>query len=291
MVSRSRNTTAPDEFLDSKWNDLRKRCLIEREDHKPSPRLYRDLSLPFLRAIYHDKCAYCERSRGMELEVDHYRPSKPRIHKIDIKYNQPGYYWLTYEWSNLLPLCSRCNKAKSNKFPLMVWSEENRINSHVPINPQTFEDISDLQKLNNIENPFLLHPEVALKLPSHFKFLNNGLVKGRTNQGKETILLLKLNRSDLVRERMQILMSLAEQLNFCMHQFAKQRQKERLKGALSLIFTGLVKSTHKDSPWSMYYTFIYNYFEYYLSSYMISNQIAYKIFDYFEEFKKAKKLV
>lgn len=291
MVSRTRNTNAPDEFLDSKWNDLRARCLIDREHHKPNPRLYRDLSLPFLRELYHDKCAYCERSRGMELEVDHYRPSKPRIHDSYINYNQPGYYWLTYEWSNLLPLCSRCNKAKTNKFPLMIWSEENRINSHVPVIPLTHEDITDLHELNNIENPFLLHPEVVLQLSRHFKFLNNGLVKGRTNQGKETIVLLKLNRFDLIRERMQILMSLATQLNFCMHHFAKHKQKERLKGALSLIFTNLVNSTHKDGPWSMYHTFIYNYFDYYISPYINSSQIAHKIFDFFEEFKKAEELV
>jgi len=69
----------------------------------------------------HDKCAYCEglfKAFGWG-DVEHYRPKAfsqqqkggPRI--------RPGYYWLAYDWANLLASCSKCNQLrKKNLFPL-----------------------------------------------------------------------------------------------------------------------------------------------------------------------------
>lgn len=51
----------------------------------------------------HDKCAFCECKPGESgnIEVEHFAP----------KSHYPA---LTFEWDNLLPVCRRCNQAKSD---------------------------------------------------------------------------------------------------------------------------------------------------------------------------------
>ena len=67
-----------------------------------------------LRDIYYNKCAYCE-DIDAKPEVEHYRPKK----KVSEDSSHPGYYWLCYEWTNLLPSCHYCNteSGKRNQFP------------------------------------------------------------------------------------------------------------------------------------------------------------------------------
>ena len=58
--------------------------------------------------LYNYKCSYCERYIHTAKEVEHYRP----ISK---------YFWLSYEWTNLLISCHECNKASGGKgfqFPI-----------------------------------------------------------------------------------------------------------------------------------------------------------------------------
>ena len=66
---------------------------------------------------YDGKCCYCERKRDISLErdVEHYRPKKA-VEDVD---GHPGYWWLAYEWGNLLISCKTCNTLhKGNQFPL-----------------------------------------------------------------------------------------------------------------------------------------------------------------------------
>jgi hypothetical protein len=87
---------------------------------------------------FHGKCAFCEeRIRSNQHgDIEHFRP-KGAI--VDEATNQaikltvtgdphPGYYWLAYNWENLLPSCVLCNQpstepgeqriGKRNYFPL-----------------------------------------------------------------------------------------------------------------------------------------------------------------------------
>lgn len=73
---------------------------------------------------FRGKCSYCE-TRFIESQpgdVDHFRP-KDRIEEdingrrviLTVKnaggqVPHPGYYWLAYEWRNLLPTCADCNR-------------------------------------------------------------------------------------------------------------------------------------------------------------------------------------
>ena len=67
-----------------------------------------------LNHYYLHKCAYCE--RHCKAEIEHYRPKAG----ISEDGTHPGYYWLCYEWSNLLPSCHECNASggKMNQFPV-----------------------------------------------------------------------------------------------------------------------------------------------------------------------------
>src|SRR5260370_13883115 len=69
----------------------------------------------------HDKCCYCERkirASGYG-DVEHFRPKGAVRQDEHSAEEKPGYYWLVYEWSNLLISCSVCNTScKLAFFPL-----------------------------------------------------------------------------------------------------------------------------------------------------------------------------
>jgi len=285
MVCRKRNPNPPVDFLDAKWDDWRAKALDDGGVHEANKRLYRDTTKDVLIPLYDRKCAYCERSRGYEVQIDHYRPTKTRNNKKDPHYNQPGYYWLAYTYSNLMPLCSKCNGVKSNKFPLLGWSETNRIDHHIPTPPITDANIHDLVWLNKNEKPFLLHPEIEQNLARHFKFLNDGRIKGRTDLGNETIEIVQLDRPDLIIDRKKIIDDIVNKLCKKFIQYVDDLNEVRLKGGLEVIFDDIVNGVQESHVFSLFYTFIYKYFEYYIGSQLPTPYITHKAIDYWEEFK------
>lgn len=73
-------------------------------------------------AMQHEKCAFCEAKplHVSDGDVEHFRP-KGGVRQADTDpLQQPGYYWLAYEWANLMFSCERCNRRhKKNLFPLV----------------------------------------------------------------------------------------------------------------------------------------------------------------------------
>lgn len=79
-----------------------RQILADKKKRRTLAPIYKNVELrQRLTAIYHDKCAYCETKTNLfeENAVDLYRP-------------RTIYYWLVYEWSNLLPCCPKCNSKK-----------------------------------------------------------------------------------------------------------------------------------------------------------------------------------
>ncbi|MFX1554713.1 MAG: hypothetical protein ACFFBV_12360, partial [Promethearchaeota archaeon] len=84
------------------------------------------------------KCAYCETQIVSDQygDMEHYRPKNAVTDENgeEIKkegengqtITHPGYYWLAYDWQNLLLTCEMCNRpnpgnkniGKHNKFPV-----------------------------------------------------------------------------------------------------------------------------------------------------------------------------
>ena len=69
----------------------------------------------------HGKCCFCE-SKVAHIsygDVEHYRPKAGYRQSPDDPLGRPGYYWLAYDWSNLLFCCQLCNQRfKRSLFPL-----------------------------------------------------------------------------------------------------------------------------------------------------------------------------
>lgn len=152
---------------------------------------------------YHNKCAYCERL--CKADVEHYRPKKAV--NEDSKHN--GYYWLCYEWTNLLPACVKCNRdgGKHNRFPILG----KRLYTPLFL-PDANLDL-DKNKIHNKplidEVPFLLHPEID-KPDDFFKFEldpnGDGIrIKGidKKGRGEKTIEICSLNRQELRLDRVE----------------------------------------------------------------------------------------
>jgi hypothetical protein len=201
---------------DADWKKWRQRVkdataqLIKahEEGSKPpeiKPGLYKGQRDLLLRT-FNGKCAYCEvklTAGQIKGDVDHYRPKGGIIDEkgqivyvFDKRTNKnrphPGYYWLAYEWWNLLPSCIGCNRpgrdlsgemgGKWNYFPVSgsyaLWPGE-----------------------EGSEQPLLLNPWID-DPNDHLKFDDElGFIEHRTARGELTINLLKLNRDGLLEER------------------------------------------------------------------------------------------
>ena len=140
-----------------------------------------------LKDAQHKKCAFCE-SFIMHVQpgdVEHFRP-KAAIGLAKGRVRRPGYYWLAYDWDNLLLACEECNRRhKRNAFPLLKGSR--RARSH----------------LDNIatELPFFIHPgaenpETEIAFREHVPYPRNNSVRGR-----RTINALGLKRKELMSFR------------------------------------------------------------------------------------------
>jgi uncharacterized protein (TIGR02646 family) len=67
----------------------------------------------------HGKCAFCEKIVFDAGTIEHYRPKTAVQQSRGGRIIKPGYYWLAYEWSNLLLCCGECNTGhKRILFPL-----------------------------------------------------------------------------------------------------------------------------------------------------------------------------
>lgn len=149
-----------------------------------------------LNGIYHSKCAFCETdtSAGAPMQVEHYRP-KAKVTGVKA---HPGYYWLGYEWSNLLLACSSCNNRKRNRFPIVGIRAE-----IAPLTGTTLDaarcrvDSAELLE----EEPYLINPEVDVDPMRHFRFQADGQIDYQTVEGENTRKFCNLNRPSLIVKR------------------------------------------------------------------------------------------
>ncbi len=152
------------------------------------------------------KCAFCEVWLESHFpDIEHYRPKKgvtdENDNVVEIQDDDgstrkhPGYYWLAYDWKNLLPSCNKCNRptaegkmGKRNRFPIAGTRATK------PSDPL------------KAEGPQILHP-VFDRPENHFtvNFEEDGddsLLIPTTDDGRMTLKVLGLNkRSDLREHR------------------------------------------------------------------------------------------
>ena len=146
------------------------------------PRIYGHPSVrETLIEAHHGKCCYCE-MKLRDGDIEHFRP-KGRVADDN---THPGYYWLAYEWSNLLFACKTCNQRfKRTLFPLRDPSK--RARSH--------------QGNLSEEEPLLIHP--AEEDPERFISFQKHEAVALHPRGKTTIEVLGLNQRELREARLE----------------------------------------------------------------------------------------
>jgi hypothetical protein len=149
-----------------------------------------------LKDYFHGKCAYCESdfeavSWG---DVEHYRPKRKVTGAI-----HPGYYWLAYDPSNLMPSCERCNRAdgKLNKFPIaaagkraLAQGDDLRAEAALLLNPYDPAHCGTTAR----------HLRYVFERDG-WELLPTGRIEGLTPEGIESVDTYKLNRMALVKRR------------------------------------------------------------------------------------------
>ena len=165
--------------------------------------LYKRCRAEIFDAAY-TKCAYCEAMVLLDQtgDVEHYRPKgkvtdendrEVMIGKGRSRSPHPGYFWLAYDWRNLLPSCARCNRpvkgpdgklvGKWNRFPVkgdQYATKPSGVAAEVPL----------------LINPVTEDPADHLDMDAA-----TGILFGKTQKGNTTIRLLGLNREGLPEAR------------------------------------------------------------------------------------------
>jgi len=153
-----------------------------------------------LKLSQHGKCAFCEGNITNLAygDVEHFRPKKYWKQNEKLGEEGPGYYWLAYDYNNLLLACQICNqKHKKNHFPIRR-PEFRAKNHHFAMN---------LSKEKPFYiNPVTENPRLLIKF-NKAEAVPNG--KDKNKRGKKTIESFGLNRkgdkgiSDLYEMRLQ----------------------------------------------------------------------------------------
>jgi uncharacterized protein (TIGR02646 family) len=138
--------------------------------------------------VQHEKCAFCEAKplHVSDGDVEHFRP-KAAVRQDDADaLHRPGYYWLAYEWTNLLFSCERCNRRhKKNFFPL--FDPARRARSH--------------RDAVVAEAPLFIDPSAEDPRPLISYRQHVPIAVGGNARGEQTIEALGLRRPELNADR------------------------------------------------------------------------------------------
>lgn len=155
-------------------------------------------------APFFGKCAYCDSSAlNHDGNVEHFRPKKGVkgadgklifVMENGAQVQHPGYYWLAYDWRNLLPSCQRCNQ----------WRVDTRSGkaNFFPVNGTHATKPGDEAH----EKPLLLNPSsnaVDDDPSDHLKLEETGILtpKNMSERGQATIDIFGLNARSLPDDR------------------------------------------------------------------------------------------
>lgn len=142
-----------------------------------------------LKKIQGHKCCFCEAKVDhiAHGDIEHFRPKSGFKQDENTNIQYPGYYWLSYEWSNLYFSCQICNqREKGNYFPL----EDNDQRAD-PVH----RDIS-------AEDPQFIDPGGSGQLdPERHIYFIAEIPTHQSKKGRITIKYLGLDRDELNTHR------------------------------------------------------------------------------------------
>lgn len=140
-----------------------------------------------LERVQHGKCCFSEaKFVNDDAHVEHFRPKGYVEDKTTGNISYPGYYWLAYDWSNLLYCKSTTNSSiKRNFFPLIGTG--GRKANHTD---------------GRVEKNVLIDP--SAEDPRKHIIFEYEEIRGITSRGKQTITLLDLRNGQLHEARLKI---------------------------------------------------------------------------------------
>jgi hypothetical protein len=179
--------------------------------------------------FFHGKCAYCETKRDQARQsgdAEHYRPkaavnfrSNPHNKLTTVfgadeqgqSVKHPGYFWLAYDWRNLLPACRQCNaeQGKKNQFPVqkhhvflrtLTASERSRYPQAQPSKKWPNVFYLSANELSRLEDPLLLHPYFH-DPNDHLRFGVRGIISAKSEIGRHSIQVYNLDTEGLNEAR------------------------------------------------------------------------------------------
>lgn len=159
---------------------------------------------------FYGKCVYCEENifRNQHGDVEHFRPkgavddirfSRIKIGRGKTLRNHPGYFWLTYDWTNLISSCQLCNQISTKH------SEGNKIGkwNRFPVDGKHATKPSEVAK----EEPLLINPasgQSADDPAKHLQVDETGVMIASTLRGQACIDVFGLNFRDLPSARKEV---------------------------------------------------------------------------------------
>jgi len=204
--------------------------------------LYKKMKQVIFQA-FNGKCAYCEtRIVGSDQvgldqpgDVEHFRPKgrvvgddgkeiQVRSKKGDLA-NHPGYYWLAYDWTNLLPSCATCNRpAKTPEGKLIgKWDR-------FPVRKaRATEPGDEAQEEPLFFNPLRDRPEEELVFDEE-----TGVIAGTSDRGKASVEMLGLNREGLRSGRRDIYQAVQLMTNDALQKAMDTAEPVRVAAAAKL---------------------------------------------------------
>lgn len=229
-------TPAPAFLSSPKIADVKRKLeknFYEFSKAKRQERLKFDVSLlkqikPDLMRMFKDKCAYCESRLGVIApgDIENFRPKAGARGLSSQEYAPMHYWWLAFEWENLLIACQLCNRHKKDYFPL------EKENLRARIGAMGSELIG--------ERALLIDPTLE-DSSEHLKFDINGEVKELSKRGKVTIEILGLNRMSLIQRRLKEAGQLLNKLEIM--GFTKD-----FTNSFTREFVAYIKELFSDSP-------------------------------------------
>jgi uncharacterized protein (TIGR02646 family) len=180
---------------------------------------------PILLQATRGKCVYCETSLTGYSSVENFRP-RSGAKGLGRDYAPEHYWWLAYEWTNLVISCEICAKHKRDFFPL----ENERMRCRIGTTGKQLEAEKAL-----LIDPFSEDPK------EHLDFMDSGSVKPLSVKGKTTIELLGLNRVPLVKARARAAKALLDDLRILKKQSTTSRTFENVQTRVKALQANLLQ--------------------------------------------------
>jgi hypothetical protein len=232
---------------------------------KPDDRIWKDLKLWYSQYLFISKCAYCEAEFSRYYgDAEHYRPKSSvrtwdaqgarKFANCDVpdhalggtprSIRHPGYFWLAYDWRNIIPACVMCNSGRGKNDRFEVAKQYVVLQKLSPVELEQLPDHTKPQEsrkwpgyfypsppvLDVLEDPLLLNPlnPSPEKNPrKHLRFGLKGTVAGLTPYGEMSIRTLQLSATDLQIQRENAVRRFQDELFDSMRRFPDPPEFDR----------------------------------------------------------------